>query len=147
MRVVIPNEKLEEILDECRDWKKPLTTTKKRLQRLAGRLNHIAKCAQPPRRFMIRIFTALRATPYTGQNQITEGTKADVQWFINYTANTNGVVLLPHKERQVWLIECAYSPTKYYRHQYPQQTLQNTTNIAQLEAINLVTALMHLALS
>ena len=127
--------------------KKPSTTTKKRLQRLAGRLNHIAKCVQPARRFMTRIFAALRATPYMGQHQITEGTKADVQWFIDYAANTNGVVLLLHEARQVWLIECdsslraggAYSPTQYYRHRYPQQTLQNTTNIAQLGAINLVT--------
>ena len=76
-------------------------------------------------------------------HQITEGTKADVQWFIDYAANTNGVVLLPHEEQQVWLIECdsslqaggIYCPTQFYGHQYPQQTLQNT-NIAQLRAIN-----------
>ena len=120
MRVVIPTEKLNEIINECKDWEKRRTATKKSLQKLAGQLNHVAKCVEPARRFMTRIFEAIRATPHTGQHPLTTGTKADVKWFIDYATTTNGVVLLPQEERRTWLIECdstlqaggAYSSTR-----------------------------------
>ena len=153
MTVVIPGEKLADTLRECRDWMAKELTTRRQLQRLTGRLQHIAKCVLPARRFMSRIFEALRATPFRGSHPVPRPLRDDVAWFVAYAASTNGIVLLPAEEKTTWVIECdssltgggAYSGTHYYGAEYPRSTTRVTTNIAQLEAINLITAIKTLA--
>ena len=152
MKLTIPQEKLDETLSECTTWMTKTTATRKEIQRLAGRLYHIAKCIEPARRFMNRIFAALRDTPFGGQHPISDGLKSDVKWFLAFAQKTNGLILLRTEPRQPWVIECdsslrgggAYSETHYYSAEYPEQMQKNIKNIAHLEAINLVVALKSL---
>ena len=73
----------------------------------------------------------------------------DVSWFPEFTEATNGLVLPPPQDKKTWVIECdpslqaggAHSPAA----RYSKAVLDQGYNIAQLEAINLVTALRNLA--
>ena len=153
MSVTIPQQKLQDTLDDCETWLKKSSTTRRQLQRLAGRLQHIARCVMPARRFMSRIFQAVRDSPTHGSHPVLEPLRADVRWFVDYAASTNGLVLLKSLEREHWVIECdssmaaggAFSAKEYYGTMYPNEMRQKYTNIAHLEAINLVVAMRALA--
>ena len=82
MQLTIPCEKLEDTLRDCQDSMSKRVASRKELQRLMGHRQHMAKCVPPARRFMTRIFDALRATPFTGKHTIPDELKTDVKWFL-----------------------------------------------------------------
>ena len=153
MMVTIPEAKLTDILADCNDWLSKKSSTRRQLQRLAGRLQHIARCVAPARRFMSRIFQAVRDAPPNGSSPVTDALKSDVGWFAQYARTTNGLVLLKSDEREHWVIECdssliaggAFSAEKYYAHTYPTRLTDEHRNIAHLEAMNLIVAMRTLA--
>ena len=128
-----------------------MKASRRELQRLVGRLRHIAKCVEPTRHFMSRIFAALRDTAYVGKHNIPDGFRNDIKWFLEFATRSNGKVLIKGDERRIWLIECdssvnaggTFSPTHYYSKCYDRDTRHNYANIAHLKAINLVTTLPH----
>ena len=152
MRVEIPYEKLVEVLDECKLWTIGRKASRKELQRLVGRLQHVAKCVRPARRFMNRILSALRSAPFMGRHKVPDEMIMDIKWFGQYAMAANGRVLIQTQEKTVWTIECdssllgggAYSDTHYYSVVYSDSVRKASVPIAQLEAMNLVTALKHL---
>lgn len=149
----IPPDRLEDVLSECERWSTKALASRKDLQRLAGRLQHIAKCIRPARRFMARILLALRETPARGRHLIRQDLKLDVAWFSKFARIFNGTVLIPPLGRDQWVIECdsslkaggGHSPGGFYSAPYSDQLLLKGYSIAQLEALNLVTALKALS--
>ena len=152
MRVEIPTEKLSEVLDECELWPIGRKASRKELQRLVGRLQHVAKCVRPARRFMNRILSALRRAPFMGRHKVPDEMAMDIKWFGQYAEAANGRVLIQTQEKIVWTIECdssllgggAHSDTHYYSVIYGDDIRRMGVPIAQLEAMNLVMALRHL---
>ena len=69
------------------------------LQKLVGRLQYIAKCVTPARRFMARIHTALRNTPFKGKHPVPDNLRADIRWFLEFAERSNGLVLLNSEPR------------------------------------------------
>ena len=122
MVVNLPHDKVEEVLNECRVWKGKSSASRKQIQSLAGKLQHLAKCVKPATRFMNRVLCALRASPPTGQHPFSPSLLKDLDWFIQITADLNKVVLLPSAPPPNWVIECdstlpgacAVSPSSYY---------------------------------
>ncbi len=153
MTVFIPKDKLEAVLQECKLWKRKATTTRVELQRLIGRLQHVAKCVQNARRFMTRILAQLRATPYSGRHEVSSDLRLDVLWFELYATRANGLVLLSNSPEPTWWIECdsslegggAFSNSHYFSEAYTDQYKKAAGQIAHLEALNLVAALKALA--
>ena len=153
MQVTIPRAKLDDTLIECQQWMSRTSASRKELQRLVGRLQHIAKCVQPARRFMSRIFAAVRNAPQRGRSVVPAELRSDIRWFLEFAQRFNGKVLLKTAEKTPWTIECdssmkaggAFSPDLYYGKAYPPEFAQTYTNIAHLEAINLVIAMRTLA--
>ena len=153
MKVTIPQQKLDDTLEECQRWMQKTTASRKELQRLVGRLQHIAKCVPPARRFMSRIFAALRDSPYHGRAPVPGELQSDIKWFLEYARQSNGKVLLKTAEKAPWIIECdssmkaggAFSKNHYYGKTYPTDMTSKYTNIAHLEAINLIAAMRALA--
>ena len=152
MKIEIPRDKLEETITECTNWTLGKSASRRDLQRLIGRLQHIAKCIRPARRFMNRILQALRNAPFTGKHPVTEEMVRDIEWFKMYAKTSNGLVLLQSGPKQHWIIECdssltgarAYSQSHYYSEVYGPDILKQKMNIAQLEALNLIVALKSL---
>ena len=69
---------------------------------------------------------------------------------LKFVASFNGLVLLPQLPLKVWLIECdsildigeAFCPTSFYAQEYPAAVIVKLTFINQLEAFNLVNAVL-----
>ena len=149
MTVKIPKEKLSDTLLECKAWVPGMSASRRHLQRLVGRLKHISKCVPQAAKFFARILSALRKNPFIGKHPVPLDVFSDIEWFLRFSEMSNGVFLLPPLKPLTWEIECdstllaggAYSPDKFFSELYTQQYISETSNIAQLEALNLIQAL------
>ena len=150
MEITIPQQKLKEVLSLTESWTTRTHATRRDLQSLAGKLNHVALCVLPARRFMARILANLRAAPQTGYVKVDEEASRDVAWFVRYAEASNGRVLLRPVLRQI-RIECdaclegggGFSPTHYYSVRFPLSWMVNH-HISRLEALNVIIALKSL---
>lgn len=147
MTLTIPKTKLRDILQECTEWSSKKVATKKQVQSLAGKLNHISKCIRPARKFIGRILGSLRFAPERGSLFISNDFKADVSWFLNYAAMSNGLILLEPTNTE-FCIDCdssevgggGNSNSHYYHLTYDRQHIKAYKPICKLEAVNLLIA-------
>ena len=58
--ISIPDQKLQEITNLCKNWSHKLNCTKNQLQSLLGSLLYITKCVKPARSFLNRMLAVLR---------------------------------------------------------------------------------------
>ena len=72
MSITLPKDKLNEVIDDCKQWAHKKTASRKQIQSLAGKLQHVTKCIKPAARFTNRILAVLRETPYKGQHSLRE---------------------------------------------------------------------------
>ena len=94
MDITIPHDKLADIIAIAHLWSTKSRATRKELQALAGKLNHVAQCIPPARRFMSRILSLLRAAPPQGSIRVNEEVRRDVAWFVKYAQKCNGRQLI-----------------------------------------------------
>ena len=147
LSVSVPQEKLDELLRETRDWLHRKFATKQQIQSLAGKLNHISLCVRPARRFMSRILEALRDIGDAARIEINQDFKLDVRWFCEFAKLSNHRMLLEPKLPFLNL-ECdacpqgggGFSDSQFYEIAFPK-AISGTLNISQIEALNLVLAL------
>ena len=147
MTLTVPKLKLQEILKECSEWVSKKAATRKQVQSLAGKLNHISKCVRPARKFIGRILASLRFAPDNGTFFISNAFKADVAWFLNYATSSNGIVLIEPSLDEFY-IDCdssevgggGNSNSHYYHLTYDDNHLQAYRPICRLEAVNLLIA-------
>ena len=146
MAITLPRAKLNEIVEIASRWAKKPRASRRDLQQLAGKLNHVSQCILPARKFMSRILAALRSTPLHGTIPVTDSLRSDVAWFAAYAAGCNGRVLikafLPSFE-----IQCdaclegggGFSGSHYYSLCFSDLRFQSM-HISQIEAFNIVLA-------
>ena len=147
MTITIPPTKLQEILDIAEAWETKKSATRREFQVLAGKLNHVALCVLPARRFMSRILAALRHAPQSGHVKVGPEVRRDVTWFSKYARACNGLYLLRPVVGQ-FLIECeaclegggGFSDAAYYSVRFPLQWILDH-HISRLEALNLIIAI------
>ena len=152
MIVEIPKQKLSDTLAECKQWAPNIPVSRRQLQRLIGRLKHVSKCLPQANKFFARILAALRASPFKGKHLLNPDIFDDIDWFLRFSETSNGICLLPPPILTNWEIECdstllaggAYSKDKFYMERYTPQFKASTSNIAQLEELNLVQAVVSL---
>ena len=153
MVIRIPSEKLSVIITECKTWMTPKLVSRKQVQTLVGKLQFITRCVLPARIFMNRILEFLRKTPHKGKILTNENIIADISWFTLFADSFNGLVLIRKEPTNIWYINCdscltgggAYSQCHYFMEKYPSALVNKKFHIAQLEALNLVAALLSLA--
>ena len=151
--IKIPNEKLQDIINECKLWNENSKVSRKYIQHIAGKLNFISKCVTSTKVFMNRILAFLRSSPYKGTLQVTSSVLQDISWFIRFSEKFNGLILLPKVAKELWVIECdacisaggGFSKTKYFAQQFQSTLVNLNLNIAQIEAVNLIVALCSLS--
>ena len=84
----IPDKKLEEILNNCKEFIKHKTFTKKQLQSLIGSLMFIHKVVKPARYFVNRLLETLRTM--NDIQRMNQEVIKDVRWFLNFLRFFNG---------------------------------------------------------
>ena len=127
MCITIPQEKLDDLLQEAEKWLHHDVATKQQIQSLAGRLNHVSMCVRPSRRFKGRIFATLSLAHEQTSVKVTDEFKKDVNWFCDFAKLTNRRILIEPKLPTV-TIECdaclsgagGFSDTHFYEILFPQ---------------------------
>ena len=76
MTITLPPQKLQEIIQLASTWSAKSKASRRELQSLAGRLNHIGQCVLPARKFMGRILASLRSAPLQGLVPVDEGVRS-----------------------------------------------------------------------
>ena len=150
MEITIPQPKLLKVLELMDTWMEKTHASRRDLQCLAGKLNHIALCVLPARRFMARILSSLRAAPQTGRVKLDEEARRDIHWFVRYAEASNGRLLLRPTLDQ-FPIECdaclegggGFSRDQYYSVRFPLEWIL-THHISRLEALNIIIAVKSL---
>ena len=151
-RIKIPEEKIIEIIDECKLWQVGSKVTRKYIQHVAGKLNFISKCVLATKTFMNRILEFLRNSPFKGTITVDINVMQDIKWFIHFASQFNGLILLPTKPKTTFIIECdaclsgggAFSNGKYFSEVFTKEFVTLKLHIAQIESINLIAALVNL---
>ena len=91
--ISIPPEKLQEIIDMCKNWSKNATCTKNKLQSLLGSLLYVSKCVKPARVFLNRMLQVLRQQAHKPILTLPTAFFKDLQWFNTFLTQYNGVTM------------------------------------------------------
>ena len=97
LEMSVPADKLEEVREEVRLWKKKKTVTKKGLQQLLGRLFWVSRCVRFSRPFMGRLLQQLREVQHLADHKkspMSPGCSEDIAWWDRYLRRFNGVELI-----------------------------------------------------
>lgn len=146
MTLSIPAKKVKETLECVRKFRSRGRSKKKELQSVVGRLIHVAKCVSPARLFVSRLINALPGMT-DDSTEVTDEIRADLDWFVDFCQDWNGVAIIPHSIPDKEIVvdasltgigaadgSRAYSAQICGDHQIAK-------NIAELEAINIAKAL------
>lgn len=142
----IPYKKIEQFLVLVRWTLGQDTVTKKLVQSIVGKINHIARCAHPARLFMARILQALRDAHHQEFVKV-DGMRQDLHWFCLFLKTYNGVSII-NTGRPAKVISAdscltgggATDMTRYYHLTY-SHAIASTHHINTLEALNCLVAL------
>lgn len=145
MTVAVPLQKLREIIQECKAWETKNRVSKKMLQSIVGRIMYVSNCIRPARKFSARILATLRQMKDRNWTTIKDDVKADLKWFYNFAAISNGVYYYSPPRVEIPL-ECDSSlyagggvgVGRYYTLNYTDAHRQTYPSIVHLEAINLL---------
>ena len=145
--LIIPQQKMCEVKQLCKDWASQAYATRKSLQKLVGHLLYLHKCIRPARLFTNRILQLLRSTPHTGRISLNASFYKDINWFIKFMDLFNGVAKIHRKEEQfteVFVDAClegigAYTQGHVYYSKIPECYKLSLT-IVHLEMLNVLVA-------
>ena len=87
----VTTEKLQHTLELCMQWMHKTSMTRTELESLIGKLQFIAACVRPGRVFINRLLNQLRITPKHTQVCIESQTKLDINWWLQFLQQYNGV--------------------------------------------------------
>lgn len=95
MTLAIPQEMLKEVLIEHRSWLGRRRASRQMIQSLNGKLLHLANTIPHARKFTSRIQDTLRFMSAINKDwtSVNKNFRADVNWFIRYAEEGNGVSL------------------------------------------------------
>ena len=103
----IPNEKLNQIQQICKEYVNKTKVTKNQYQSLLGSLN-ITKCVKPARFFFNRMLQLLRDTPEKDCIALHTGFYRDLNWFNTFLDQYNGITFYDNQiiQATVFLDAC-----------------------------------------
>lgn len=147
MSVAIPREKLQAVIDECQTWLTRKRANKPMIQSLVGKLLHVSSCIPQGKKFTSRILDTLRAMGPRHWTSIDSEFLKDVQWFLSYALEANGVSVYSLLQPSA-IIECdsslqaagAVAGGFYYQWVDSAKHKDDFPAIHHLEATNIVTA-------
>ena len=141
----IPPLKLSQTQQDMQRLHARSTMSRRQVQCIAGRVNHLAKVCRQARLFMARILAYLRGHP-PGYSTVPAGVKADLKWFVDLLPHYNGISLIPQATCSV-VIEAdscllgggGLGDGVCYTYEYLAEFAE--AHISQLEAINCMAAI------
>lgn len=149
MSIAIPQDRLQNVLEECKKWVVKKRASRSSIQSIIGKLVHLANCVRHARKFTARMLATLRSMNDSNREWTTlnQEFKADIRWFLAYSETANGLSLIS-PVRDVIEIECdsslegggGNSDHLFYKWHYPSHHKNRFPSIHMLEAVNLIVA-------
>lgn len=104
MSIKMPEEKILATQREISKATASRTISKKKLQSIVGKVQHLGKCVPPARLFIARLLEALRGNP-DDQINIHQEMSRDFQWLLSFLKVWNGRSILkdPHAHKHIWV--------------------------------------------
>ena len=92
----ISADRLEEVMSELNQWRHRQTATKRQILSLIGKLTFVSRVVRPGRTFTRRMISLASKIPHLHhQVHLTKDFKLDVQWWLHYLPQWNGVSFFP----------------------------------------------------
>ena len=147
MTIEVSQHRLDELDQELTQWINGDFCTKKKMQRIIGKLSFITNCVRPGRIFISQLLECMKGMPNRGSTPIPEETKKDLRWWKHFLPTYNGVSIL-------WLYDTVEYDTviatdscligaggtcerEYYHHRFTEET----NHISQREILAICIAL------
>ena len=114
--IKIPDDKIELLLEMLAKFISSQVTQEIDIQRLCGSLEFAAICAPKGRRFLRRLYDALKFHGHKKWIKVTKGMRQDAQWWQTLFHNWDGTQFLPENSwvhKQDMLISSDATPRKY----------------------------------
>ena len=96
LTIAVPQDKLNDIRQECKQWLCKKSCNKRQLQSLLGKLLYVTKCVRASRPFLNRMLDTLRAAHKQDTIVIDCEFRRDLNWFTNFLPKFNGVAFFSH---------------------------------------------------
>lgn len=144
MELSVPQQKINEIYQECDLWVQRKKVTQQQLQSFLGKILHVAACIRHARKFTARMLETLRNMKDRTWTTIGHEFKADVRWFREYASKANGIsIYAPVLD---FIIECdaclsgagGNSATHFYSWVFDEAHTKKYSAIHHLEALNII---------
>ena len=144
--VAIPQEKVSDILDQCKLWAAKTQCTKNELQSLLESLLYISKCVKCSRTFLNRMLDTLRRHFGTDSISLDIEFHRDLNWFKKFLKKFNGRAFFDHRPIQatIELDACLQGLGAIYRNQIyalPRPYYCDSFSIVHLEMLNILVAI------
>ena len=146
MIMSIDVDKIGEAIKLCGQFLQKQTVGRKYMEKLMGKVFYAIRCAEPAKRFTMRLLDLLRATNLATAVPVSQGAMLDATWLLAFLPHYNGRNMMKPSvaERAVFVDAC---PTGaggfcrqhgFYKFLFPDHMLQYEFCIAALEAFNLL---------
>ena len=147
----IPQEKLQEIMEELNSWLYKVSASRKEIESLIGKLQFAAKCVRMGRIFIARLINWIRGLSRKGKHRIPLEARKDISWWGRFMQEFNGISILwmvkvPNTDMEIATDASlqgygGISEQEYFRGKFPQH--YKNLNIAILELKAVMVALKH----
>ena len=144
----VPGDKLQEILQECKNFKNKKYFSKRQLQSIIGKLMFIHKVVKPARLFVNRLLYTLRTM---GEScKMSRQVEQDINWFCVFVEQFNGTCQYIHPPvlcmETIELDACltglgACYNSFVYHYQFKEGEMSTMLNITHIEMWNVLVAL------
>ena len=149
--IEVSKERKNELQAELKETMALTHITTRQQQSIIGKLSFVTNCVRAGRVFLNRMLEKLRGIEGNIKIEITEEMKKDMEWWISYLPQYNGIsiIWLCDKWEQGRVLATDASLTgaggtccnEYFHHKFTDVTLEQTNHIAQLEILAIVIAL------
>lgn len=143
----LPKDKIENFIALATWVKAQISVSMKVLQKVIGKIQHLAVCVSPARTFANRLLQDMRESHAKKYVTLSEGALKDLEWFIRYMGRCNGRSMMKQSQPS-WQIEADACPTgggatdftSYIAYTWPAK-ITESYHISILEALNCLVAL------
>ena len=99
LTLTVTKERMVETLAMLEEWKDKVSTTRKEVEQLIGKLNYLAACIRPGRVFISRLLNFLRGLEGGNRRHgVPLDFKKDIRWWLRYLSEYNGVSMIAIEE-------------------------------------------------
>ena len=152
LTLTVTEDRMVETRVMLEEWSDKVSTTRKEVEQLIGKLNYLAACIRPGQVFISRLLNFLRGLAGGNTRHLVPlDFKKDIRWWLKYLSEYNGVSMMAMEEWEqpdatgacdACLAACGgWSEGKYFKTDFPQFIKDMQLHINALELLTIMVML------